>query len=226
MKKKRNSDKERIIDVYSKAESLDWWTRFYINHRLSKGFLRAIQITEEFIPNQGFIMDVGCGIGIFDNYLLLKSNKRQVIAIDIDSKRIKVAKKTVNGRKNIKFYVEDIAELKVKQCDCVILYDVLHHINHKTQIKILKECYKKLKKNGLLIIKDVDKRFSWKYFTVRTIDTITNIMGITEGILCFKSRKELNNMLTNIGFKVKVIRPKINHYVPHLIIRCVKNHPS
>lgn len=46
---------------------------------------------EELIPVSGTVVDLGCGEGIFSNYIGLASKPRKVIGIEIDKNRIKVA---------------------------------------------------------------------------------------------------------------------------------------
>ena len=217
---KIETDRERIFKIYSKLPRFSWWDRFYFNVKYRKG--NAMVVAEKFIPKKGLIIDIGCGTGLFGHLLVLKSDKRHVIGVDLDKKRVDIAKKTAQNHKNLEFYVKDIRDLKLKRYDCMILYDVLHHIDNKTQIDILKHCYGKLKKNGVLLIKDVNKSSSWKYLRVKILDVVTNIMNITEGNLCFRSAKQFYDMTTKIGFKTEVIFPKIKDFTPHVILRCVK----
>jgi len=216
----KKSDREQIFEIYSKLLGFSWWDRFYFNVKYRKG--NAMNLAEKFIPKHGLIIDVGCGTGLFDHLLVLKSSKRHVIGVDLDKKRVDIAKRTARNYKNLEFYVKDIRDLKLKKCDCIILYDVLHHINHKTQLNILRQCYEKLGKGGVLLIKDVNKSFSWKYFRVKILDTITNISNITEGNLCFKSARQFYAMTAKVGFETKVIFPRIRDFTPHVILRCVK----
>ncbi len=111
---------------------------------------------DSLIPENGTIVDIGCGNGGLDNYISLSSYKRKVLGIDLSKKRIASAKKTVKKRNNIEFKLGNAVLEKLPKADCFILVDVLHHIDFQNQEKILKFLAKKLDANTQLIIKEID----------------------------------------------------------------------
>ena len=213
------SNKE-IREIIKKMYTSTKWEKFYFNVKWRKG--SAIEFFESLVPNEGLIIDIGCGTGILANFLTLKSNRRKIIGTDLDERRIESAKKTIMG-KNIEFCVKDIGDLKINDCDAITIYDVIHHINPEMQLSLLKQCYSKLKKGGVLLIKDVDKKPILKYAFVRTLDQLTNVMHTTLGKLNFVKSKKMTEILKSIGFEVEVIKPPIKDFCPHIIYSCKKN---
>lgn len=106
-------------------------------------------------PEKGTIVDIGCGNGGFSNYISFSSG-RNVFGIDLSKKRIESAKKSIVKRKNVKFVLGDVTQIKQPKADCYLVIDVLHHIDFNNQEKILKFLAKKMGKNSILIIKEVD----------------------------------------------------------------------
>lgn len=109
------------------------------------------------LPKIGSIMDIGCGAGIMSNYLAISSLTRLVFGVDLSKTRISTAKESIGKRKNIKFKLEDVTNMMIEKYDNYLMVDVLHHIPFSEQQKLLFLLSKKLKKDSLLIIKEVDK---------------------------------------------------------------------
>ena len=71
-----SSAKSRLFDLYSKDGyvyafmRIRWWIAYFDK-------------VTEFLPKEGRIVDLGCGYGIFANYMALASDKRDVRAIKL-----------------------------------------------------------------------------------------------------------------------------------------------
>ena len=99
---------------------------------------------EKLVPKSGVMIDLGCGEGIFTNYLALASNNRKITGVEIDKGRIKQADKRL---KNVKFIQGDATKLKVPRADIIFMFHLLHHLSSfNDQVKMINECAKKLKK--------------------------------------------------------------------------------
>src|SRR5438552_3620639 len=90
------------IDLYSTFR----WKSFFSKIR----FWDAPYVeVEKLIPKKGKIVDLGCGEGIFTNFLALSSSKRNIIGIELDKKRIEEANR---GLKNASFKFGDATSIK------------------------------------------------------------------------------------------------------------------
>jgi len=190
-----NAISKELCTLYS---NMGVWVALYIRLRWR---LCPFQLIEKQIPLKGTVIDIGCGYGLLSNLLALRSEDRHVIGVDLSPRRIKIAQKTVNGRRNIKFYLSDITKLKVWRggCNAVVASDFLHHISYESQEELLRSCYQTLPKGGLLIIQDVDTEPCWKYYSASVIDAVLN-PGMQ---ICFRSRTEFLKLLRRIGFRVE-----------------------
>jgi len=146
--------KNKTIALYKDSG----WKKFFAHIRFWDAPLTEL---ERYIPKSGTIIELGCGDGILSNYLALSSKDRKVIGIDIDKKRIKEANKKLS---NTKFVLGDIRKSEIPDADTIVISHVLHHFSSfEEQEKVINHCYKKLKKNGKLIIMEILVKNNLKY---------------------------------------------------------------
>ena len=145
---------QKTIDLYSR---LGWKSIFAKMRFWDAPFIEV----EKIITKEGLILDLGCGEGIFTNYLALSSTRRKVVGIEIDKKRIKEADR---GLSNVVYKYSDVLKEPLPKSDCIILFHLLHHLSSYANQKLLIEkCNKALKTNGKIVIVEVDKNISIKY---------------------------------------------------------------
>lgn len=106
---------------------------------------------DEFLNNcYSKILDLGCGMGHYSNYIYNKGFK--VTGIDFSEEMIKIAK---SNNSNIPFYVHDICDLKIienKKYDGVVLAYVLQHLSKKEVSDLFQNIKKHLEPNAKLLI--------------------------------------------------------------------------
>lgn len=174
-------------------------------------FTAPFEVIEKLIPQQGLIIDLGCGYGIFSNYLGLAGSKRQVLGIDLDKKKIKFANRGVN---NVKFFCQDITKIELKKTDIILLIHVLHHLNSfKEQEKLLLACRKKLAERGKIIIAEVDKNPVFKYI----LGWLTDHFLYLGDRIYYRFPDQFVPLFTKLGFKNKVIKASQNKPFAHVI---------
>ncbi|WPX08535.1 class I SAM-dependent methyltransferase [Anaerocellum danielii] len=98
------------------------------------------------------VLDVGCGTGVLEDYLLKEVGKSgKIIAVDISEKMIEKAKEKFKHASNITFLCADVVSLEFEEYfDVVFCYSVFPHIDDKE--KAIKKFAKMLKKTGKLVI--------------------------------------------------------------------------
>lgn len=172
------------------------------------------------IPANCKVVDVGCGHGIFANYLSMVTT-RDVYGIDISKQRIKSAKESVGSRPNISFLLEDISMAGLPKCDFVTMIDFLHHLPPSLQEDVIKKSFAALTSGGVIMIKEVDVRPRWKYYYNYIVDFLTGIYNITEGTAQhYRSSEDFKSLLTKFGFKnVMISHIKKIDPAPHVIIK-------
>ncbi len=179
---------------------------------------------EKIIPQKGKIIDLGCGDGIFANFLALSSQDRDIIGIEKNKNRIKDADKKL---KNTKFFYGDITKKEIPQADVIILIHVLHHLNSfKDQEKLIEICRKKLKKNGRLILAEIEPEWSIKFFTTWFTDHFL-VAWLFENKLYqpiyFRTGKDWIVLTKKIGFNSRYKKLDKGKPFSHSLIDCTLN---
>lgn len=103
-------------------------------------------------PENGIILDAGCGIGYFS--FELAANFELIFGVDIDFEDVRLANQIAKnmGIQNSKFGVIDISNLPISdgKFNVVLLLDVIEHI--RDDEKLIKELARVLKPGGYLIL--------------------------------------------------------------------------
>lgn len=173
-----------------------------------RNLLSQMEFVERFVPYAGEIVDLGCGHGLFSNLMALGSGHRMVTGIDLDERKIAVARDTVLNRPNIKFIPGDVTRLPLPPCDAVTIVDVLYLMPAAAQQQILMACAKILKPGGLLIWKAQERRPRWKYYLTYMQEYITTNMGVTKGkrgSLHFMGREEALEAIAAAGMIAEAV---------------------
>lgn len=107
--------------------------------------------------SKGSLLDVGFGTG--NLFLLLKNTKLKLFGIDISQKMLKIAKEKLK-KENIKANLKILAVENLKEknkYDFIFCTEAFHHFSNKE--KALENMKNALKKNGVLIIADINFYF-------------------------------------------------------------------
>ena len=100
------------------------------------------------IRKNGRILDAGCGNGAYSRIL---SNEFEVIGVDISEKQIELAEK--NAPK-AQFLCEDMTKLTFpdQHFDGILSYYAVIHVPREEQYELLRNFYRLLKSNGIILI--------------------------------------------------------------------------
>lgn len=207
----------KLIELYQSGDFSETFSRIRI-------WDAPFEIIEHSTPKKGIIVDLGCGDGLIANYLALSSIERKVIGIEINSLRIKDAQK---GIKNTEFKRGDILKNNFPVADTILLVHVLHHLSsYEEQSTLIKKCRGKLKKNGKIIIVEIDHRPILKFILTWIVDTIIFSILFENKLFNFnifyRSKKKWKSYLEHFGFKVKTISAHKNKPFSHFIFYCKK----
>lgn len=144
------------------------------------------------LPKKGTITELGCGQGVIAKYLARRKN-RLVLGIDANARRISKLKTT-----NLSFRIGDITLIKYKPQDGFVISDVLHHLNFSDQKILLLKLNKALKKNGTLIIKEIDT----SEFMRSKLSRFWDYMLYPKDKISYWDSGKLEKYLTDLGFNV------------------------
>jgi 2-polyprenyl-3-methyl-5-hydroxy-6-metoxy-1,4-benzoquinol methylase len=117
----------------------------------------------EVLPTSGRVLEVGCGHGLFSQYLARRSPGLEVHGVDIDPDKIAVAASSegVPGGR-LEFAVAKSGSIPDGPWDAVVLVDVLYLLDAAAQRALLESCAAVLAPGGVLVVKDMATRPRWK----------------------------------------------------------------
>ncbi|MDQ6661583.1 MAG: methyltransferase domain-containing protein, partial [Chloroflexota bacterium] len=97
-------------------------------------------------------LEIGCGTGAFARFLAERA--QQVLALDLSSQMIKIARERSEQYQNIDFRVANVLEWEfpTEQFDCIVSIATLHHLPLEEMLTKMKSA---LKVDGTLIVLDV-----------------------------------------------------------------------
>jgi ubiquinone/menaquinone biosynthesis C-methylase UbiE len=120
-------------------------------------------------------LEVGCGTGAFSRKLAARS--QNVLAIDLSSQMIRVARERSHKFANIDFGVADVTAMDLPEAhfDCVATIATLHHVPLREVLLKLKQA---LKPAGVLIVLDLFEPDRDLLTTAGLLDTSLNLVAM------------------------------------------------
>lgn len=155
------------------------------------------------IPKVGLIIDIGCGSGFLSQFLSQSSRKRQIIGIDKSKGRIRTAISTLAGKdSNVSFQLGDASKIHFPKANCFLLVDVLHHIPFSKQVSLLNSLSSRMKKDSLIIIKEVDSSNVLPFLFGQIIE---KVLYPTETIYT-RSKQDWVKLTSSLGLRSNPVR--------------------
>ena len=173
-----------------------------------RAFLSDLAVVERYVPKKGFIVDLGCGHGLFACVLRESSPTRRVLGIDLDPRKVEVARSAIQDTTWLRFEVGDIAADPPPKCDAVTIVDVLYLMPFDVQESVLRNAGSALGEGGPLIVKAQERRTDPRYAVTYLQEMITVSLGFTRGgreRFFFPTRAEALAMFERAGFLVDVV---------------------
>ena len=144
--------REQLLYNYLyKGPVLEWYMRIKV--RMEKNYT----LFNELVPNQGRILDIGCGYGFMSYMLHFVSVQRRITGIDYDEQKIATANHCFSKNENINFINADVLQFPFEQYDAVIMSDILHYLQPAEQKMVIDKCIAHLNPGGSIIIRDGNK---------------------------------------------------------------------
>ncbi len=171
------------------------------------------------VPRTGRLLDVGCGFGLWLNYLAFRSPGLRLEGIDPDPRKVSVAAAAGGGSAEV--HLQEADGFPDRQYDVVTVVDVLYLIDPDGKRRFLRSCIDALSPGGLLLLKDVDVRPRWKFrLTVLEETVAVRIVNLTRGDrLHFWPASGYAELLRSEGLVDVAVRPMHKGYPhPHVLI--------
>jgi len=102
------------------------------------------------LTDLGEVLELGCGTGCFTESIV--KSAKHVFATDLSEELLEIARKRLSSLERISFQKENCMNISFtsNKFDTVLMANLIHVIENP--LKVLQECYRILKDNGLLII--------------------------------------------------------------------------
>lgn len=143
----------RIISAYSGLIKVYAFVRFKIIH------IRFLEEIEQYLPDRGEILDLGCGFGLFAMYMALSKPNARVIGLDINVNRLQTARDAAAklGIRNVSFQQQDLRDWRPDQTLAgAYALDVFHHIPPASGDRLLCDLFTHIEPGGRFLLKDID----------------------------------------------------------------------
>ncbi len=201
--------------------------RAYAEVRFSILRPKLLSVMDLLLPDEGRILDVGCGFGLFASYFGQMQPRRRVVGVDPNARRIALAGRVARavgldrgGADAPHFHIGDVrdAELEGPFAGIYVL-DVMHHIPAADQLPVLERLRDLLSPGGVLVIKDITTEPRYQLLFTKLLDRL--MVGLSEP-LAYRHHREWGELLASLGFKVRMVRvPDVLPY-PHVVIAATR----
>lgn len=204
------------------ARQLPVLERAYANIRFSILRPKLLSVMDLLLPDEGRILDIGCGFGLFAAYFGQTQPARRIVGVDPDERRIAMARRVCSGLglDGHSFIAGDARDVSLDGTFAgAYVLDVMHHIPKDDQLPMLERLRDLLAPRGVLVIKDIttEPRLGLKF-----TELLDRVMVGWDEPLAYRHHREWGEMLTSLGFHVRMVRvPDVLPY-PHVVIAATK----
>ncbi|MBI5031492.1 MAG: class I SAM-dependent methyltransferase [Chloroflexi bacterium] len=206
----------RIISAYSGIIRIYAFIRFKIIH------LRFLEEIEQYLPDKGELLDLGCGFGLFAMYMALCKPNAHVIGLDVNSRRLDMARTAATklGIRNISFQHQDLRDWRPDQTiAAAYALDVFHHVPIENGNRLLCDLFRHIEPGGRFLLKDIDTLPRVMLWFTYVLDLLMS----PRDEFHYRSAGEWQRQLSTSGFA-----PIYLHYLwdilpyPHILLICDK----
>lgn len=203
------------------VRALPFVERTYATIRFSILRPKLLSVMDLLLPEEGRILDIGCGFGLFSAYFAQTQPGRRILGVDPNAARIEMARRVSDsiGLSN-EYFAGDARDVKLEgRFSGAYVLDVMHHIPEADQIALLERLRDLLVPRGVLIIKDITTEPAFGVEFTRLLDRV--MVGWEEPLL-YRHHREWAQILMGLGFRVRMVRvPDVLPY-PHVVIAATK----
>lgn len=205
------------------VRALPPFERAYATIRFSIMRPKLVSVLDLLLPDEGRILDIGCGFGLFAAYFAQTQRARSIVGVDPDGRRTKMAERVFDrlGLEGHSFIAGDARDTSVEgPFDGIYMLDVMHHIPREDQLPLLTRLHSLLAPRGVLLMKDITTE---PWFGLKFTEVLDRAMVGFDEPLAYRHHAEWGRMLRDLGFKVRIVRvPDVLPY-PHVVIAATKD---
>ena len=165
------------------------------------------------LPAHGTIVDLGSGHGLLAFTLVLASDRREIIGIDHDSERVRLARLAALRLRNSVGPTFETGDLSQKlgafasgSLAGIAMIDILHYFDPASQHFLVSEAARVLGPGGILVVREIDSDAGIKAAANRLYERLATGIGFTQSgtrTLSFRGAGEWTALLEAAGFSVR-----------------------
>jgi SAM-dependent methyltransferase len=179
-----------------------------VAHGFAKGKMSgdpAYATVLERLPEQGTLLDVGCGEG----YLLALARAQRpglaLVGVDHDERRVALARQALAREPRVELLVGDLRDHSLPPASMITCLDVLHYMPPAQQDAVLARLVACLAPGGLLLLRDGQADGGLRTAVLRLFETVAVAIGRHRGDgVFFRSAQALRSALEAQGLEVEV----------------------
>jgi cyclopropane fatty-acyl-phospholipid synthase-like methyltransferase len=180
---------------------------------------------EALLPEQGAILDWGCGHGVLAVWAAASAPGRSVVGVDIDARKVASARLAatragVDDRTWFTMVPPDAAPEGL--WDAIVLDDVCYLMEEEHQGRLLRRACRSLLPGGRLVVKDAMGASRWKRSLSRVQEQVAvrvvRMTSSTEGVHPPPDGDEVAALLASEGLEVRRVPLDQGYHAPHLAV--------
>jgi ubiquinone/menaquinone biosynthesis C-methylase UbiE len=197
----------RIVSLFAEAPL---FTRCFIWLRWSLTPYRRIAAV---LPHRGRVLDLGSGYGLLSLALSLSSDHREIIGVDHDAGRVRLARRAMARYESSSppvFEVRDLQSALAAFPDGslagIAMIDILHYFDAVAQKALLDEAARVLESGGILAVREVNSEGGVAAAWNKLYENVATKVGFTRSArsqLEFRSASGWSTMIERAGFNVR-----------------------
>jgi 1-acyl-sn-glycerol-3-phosphate acyltransferase len=195
--------RSRLLRNYIyKGPVLEWYIRIKLSLE------HDYELINRIIPREAQIVDIGCGYGLISYMLAFTSEKRNILGIDYDTDKIRLAENCISKNDRISFITADATGYDYPRADAFLLSDVLHYMPEEKQEQLLINCIDHLNPGGIIIIRDADKDLKKRHIGTRYTEFFSTRFGFNKSLdskLFFFSGRQIHELAGRNNMQVEVV---------------------
>jgi SAM-dependent methyltransferase len=164
------------------------------------------------LPRRGRILDLGSGHGLLSLALSIDSDEREIIGIDHDAQRVRLAEGAISRHTSVskpRFAVGDLenslATFASGSLAGIAMIDLLHYFGPESQRALVEGAARALEPGGILAMREVDSEGGAAAVWNKVYENVSTRVGFTRSArkrLEFRSLSGWTKMLESAGFRV------------------------
>ncbi|WP_278916739.1 class I SAM-dependent DNA methyltransferase [Helicobacter pullorum] len=135
-----------------RGKFVDYYEIFFADKKFDDLSIKVIELCKKYINDFEYILDFGCGTGVFD--IRFAKEGYSVYGVDISRDMIKYAKEHNFLNNKIKYINGDIRNIKIDKIFdvvCALSHVICYQVSNESLMGVFMNAYKHLRRGGIFI---------------------------------------------------------------------------